>query len=68
VWGERDRIVPAKHGRDFQQLVPNTHLALFERAGHFPHRDDPRLFVEALDKFLACESRLPERHAAAVGA
>jgi pimeloyl-ACP methyl ester carboxylesterase len=68
VWGERDRIVPARHGRDFHQLVPNTYLALFERAGHFPHRDDPRLFVEVLRKFLACEWRLPELHAAAIGA
>jgi pimeloyl-ACP methyl ester carboxylesterase len=53
VWGERDRVVPVQHGRDFHQLVPHTYLALFERAGHFPHRDGPRRFVAVIDRFLA---------------
>jgi pimeloyl-ACP methyl ester carboxylesterase len=67
VWGERDRIVPVKHGRDVHQLVPNTYLAVFEKAGHFPHRDDPDRFVETVDKFLAREWRV-HRAAATIGA
>jgi hypothetical protein len=59
VWGERDRIVPAEHGRQVHQLVPNTYLAMFERAGHFPHRDDPDRFVQVVDEFLASTRRSP---------
>jgi pimeloyl-ACP methyl ester carboxylesterase len=73
VWGERDRVVPVQHGRDFQRRVPHTYLALFERAGHFPHRDDPRRFVAVVDRFLASEWELDEpavaeRATAAIGA
>jgi pimeloyl-ACP methyl ester carboxylesterase len=55
VWGDHDRIVPVRHGEQFHQLVPNTYLAVFERAGHFPHRDDPARFVTVIDEFLARE-------------
>jgi pimeloyl-ACP methyl ester carboxylesterase len=67
IWGERDRVVPVRHGREVHELIPNTYLAVFKRAGHFPHRDDPARFVRALDEFLAREWRLPKR-AAAIGA
>jgi pimeloyl-ACP methyl ester carboxylesterase len=61
VWGERDRIVPVGHGREVHQLVPNTYLAVFEHAGHFPHRDDPDRFVDVVGKFLAREWGLKTR-------
>jgi pimeloyl-ACP methyl ester carboxylesterase len=65
VWGARDRIVPAHHGRRVHGLVPNTYLAMFDKAGHFPHRDDPDRFVRVVDEFLAREWRLRKRTAAA---
>jgi pimeloyl-ACP methyl ester carboxylesterase len=68
VWGDRDRIVPVKHGREVHQLVPNTYLAVFEKAGHFPHRDDPARFVETVDKFLEREWGVHQHEAAALGA
>jgi pimeloyl-ACP methyl ester carboxylesterase len=68
VWGGRDRIVPAHQGRRVHELVPNTYLAVFERAGHFPHRDDPRRFVKVLDEFLAREWGLRTEKRAALGA
>lgn len=68
VWGERDRIVPAQHGRDVHQLIPNTYLATFEHAGHFPHRDDPDRFVAVVDEFLAREWRVQPRRRTALGA
>ncbi len=52
VWGERDRIIPVRHGREAHDLVPGSRLAIFERAGHFPHRDDPMRFVEVLRDFM----------------
>ncbi len=61
MWGDRDRVVPASHGEQAHRLVPNTYLAMFEGAGHFPHRDDPERFVARLDEFLAREWRMPRR-------
>jgi pimeloyl-ACP methyl ester carboxylesterase len=63
VWGARDRIVPARHGEAVHHLIPNTYLAVFKRAGHFPHLDDPKRFVRVLDEFLAREWRLREKPA-----
>jgi pimeloyl-ACP methyl ester carboxylesterase len=64
VWGERDRIVPVDHGRKVHEVVPNTYLAVFKRAGHFPHRDDPARFVRVVDEFLAREWGVSKRAAA----
>ncbi len=65
VWGEHDRIVPAHQGERVHREMAGTELAMFRRAGHFPHRDDPARFVRAIDAFLA-EQSTPAR--AAVGA
>ena len=61
VWGDRDRILPAAHGDRIHRLVPNTYLADFQGAGHFPHRDDPARFVHVVEEFLARERRLEVR-------
>ena len=57
VWGDRDRIVPVHHGEHVHREVPHTQLALFRRAGHFPHRDDPAKFVRAVDAFVTRNQR-----------
>jgi pimeloyl-ACP methyl ester carboxylesterase len=53
VWGERDPIIPAAHGRAAHAAMPGSRLELFERAGHFPHMDETVRFVEVLCDFLA---------------
>jgi pimeloyl-ACP methyl ester carboxylesterase len=55
VWGQHDRILPACQGQRVHREVPHTELAVFNKAGHFPHRDDPGRFVRAIDEFLARE-------------
>jgi pimeloyl-ACP methyl ester carboxylesterase len=52
VWGERDRFIPVKHGREAHEAMPGSRLEVFERAGHFPHRDEPERFTEVLLDFL----------------
>jgi pimeloyl-ACP methyl ester carboxylesterase len=61
VWGDRDRVVPLRHGEQVHELVPHTYLAVFKGAGHFPHRDDPDRFVQVVNEFLAREWRLGAR-------
>jgi pimeloyl-ACP methyl ester carboxylesterase len=52
MWGERDPIIPAAHGRAAHGLVPGSRLELFPGAGHFPHLDDPLRFVRLLTDFI----------------
>jgi pimeloyl-ACP methyl ester carboxylesterase len=52
VWGSRDRIIPAEHGRLALEAMPGSRLELFEDAGHFPHLDDPLQFVRTLEAFF----------------
>jgi pimeloyl-ACP methyl ester carboxylesterase len=52
VWGERDQIIPARHGREAHELIPGSRLELLERAGHFPHHDEPVRFARILRDFV----------------
>jgi pimeloyl-ACP methyl ester carboxylesterase len=52
VWGELDPIVPVAHGRAAHAMVPGSRLEVFERAGHFPHLDDPLRFLHVLTDFI----------------
>jgi pimeloyl-ACP methyl ester carboxylesterase len=52
LWGERDPIIPAHHGRTAHELIPGSRFESFANAGHFPHRTDPRAFVSCLEDFI----------------
>jgi pimeloyl-ACP methyl ester carboxylesterase len=53
VWGERDPIIPAAHGRAAHAAMPGSRLEVFPGCGHFPHREDPARFVALLEQFVA---------------
>lgn len=59
IWGERDPLIPVRHGRDAHEQIPGSRLEIFPEAGHFPHRDDPRRFVETVFDFLQATVPLP---------
>jgi pimeloyl-ACP methyl ester carboxylesterase len=52
VWGERDTVIPVRHGREVHKLVKGSRLEVMPEAGHFPHLDDPDLFLEILEDFI----------------
>ena len=52
IWGERDRVIPFRHGVRATEQTPGSRLVAFPDAGHFPHRDDPRRFVRELKSFI----------------
>ena len=52
MWGERDPIIPFRHGVRASETMPGSRLVSFPDAGHFPHRDDPRRFVRELTDFM----------------
>ena len=53
VWGGRDRIIPAAHGREAHEEMPGSRLEIFESAGHFPHVSEPDRFAALLAEFIA---------------
>ncbi len=61
VWGARDRIIPIDHGRRAHELVPGSRFEVFERAGHFPHLDEPDRFTALLEDWIgSTEPALPD--------
>jgi len=59
VWGARDPLIPVLHAREAHERISGSRLEIFPEAGHFPHRDDPRRFVETLFEFLDATRPLP---------
>jgi pimeloyl-ACP methyl ester carboxylesterase len=53
LWGDRDPIIPARHGVRAHELMPGSRLRIFAGAGHFPHHDDPAGFATAITEFVA---------------
>lgn len=52
LWGDRDSIIPARHGIRAHEQMPGSRLKVFTGAGHFPHHDDPLGFSAALTDFI----------------
>ena len=52
VWGERDPVIPFAHGLRASEAMPGSRLVSFPDAGHFPHREAPRRFADALLDFM----------------
>jgi pimeloyl-ACP methyl ester carboxylesterase len=52
VWGDRDQIIPVRHGVRAHDNLSGSRLAIFEGAGHYPHHDDPLGFSAAITDFV----------------
>jgi pimeloyl-ACP methyl ester carboxylesterase len=52
VWGARDPLIPAAHGRRTAELLPDSRLTVLENVKHFPHVADPAGFCALLDEFV----------------
>jgi pimeloyl-ACP methyl ester carboxylesterase len=53
LWGEKDPIIPLRHGEEAHALMPHSRLEILPGAGHFPFYDDPAWFVDVLTDFVA---------------
>jgi pimeloyl-ACP methyl ester carboxylesterase len=52
VWGERDRLIPAAHGRWAHAAMPWSRLELLPGVGHFPHLEAPDRLAAVLAGWL----------------
>jgi pimeloyl-ACP methyl ester carboxylesterase len=52
LWGTHDRMLSEAYGRAYCAMVPGARFELIERAGHFPHQEQPKAFAERAMAFL----------------
>jgi len=52
VWGERDRVIPAAHGRRAHAEMPGSRLVEIPNVGHFPQLDQPHRVADVLHEFM----------------
>lgn len=55
-WGDEDPVIPVAHGEAFAREIPGSSLEVFAKCGHYPHRQRPGAFVDALEGFLGREA------------
>ena len=60
-WGERDPIIPLRHGREAFRGFAGVSLTTYPESGHFPHLDVPARFARDLGAFLHDPERRPAR-------
>ena len=53
VWGASDRfLLPDYYGAAYREAIPGARLEIIERAGHWPHLEQPAAVVEHIRRFL----------------
>ena len=53
VWGPKDMLVPIKDAHEFDRLIPDSKLLIYDDTGHVPMLERPERFNEDLRAFLA---------------
>jgi pimeloyl-ACP methyl ester carboxylesterase len=51
LWGTRDRMLSEAYGRAYCAMIPGARFEMIERAGHFPHQEQPKVFAEKVLAF-----------------
>jgi pimeloyl-ACP methyl ester carboxylesterase len=52
LWGTYDRVLTETYGRAYCAAIPGARFELIERAGHFPHVEQPNKFAEKVFAFI----------------
>jgi pimeloyl-ACP methyl ester carboxylesterase len=52
LWGASDRVVTPAYGRAYSERIPGARFEVIDAAGHHPHIEQPKAFVERVVSFL----------------
>jgi pimeloyl-ACP methyl ester carboxylesterase len=52
LWGTHDRILSEDYGRAYCAAIPGARFEPIDRAGHFPHEEQPGEFAEKIFAFV----------------
>jgi pimeloyl-ACP methyl ester carboxylesterase len=51
LWGTHDRMLSEAYGRAYCAMIKGARFEPLERAGHFPHQEQPKVFAERVLAF-----------------
>jgi pimeloyl-ACP methyl ester carboxylesterase len=51
LWGKQDGIMSESYGRAFAAAIPGAQFELIDKAGHFPHIEQPQRFADRVFAF-----------------
>lgn len=52
IWGKQDKVIPVKHANIAVEKIPNNHLHIFDRCGHWAQVEYPQEFNKLTLDFL----------------
>jgi len=52
VWGDNDKIFPARFGEEYHRLIKGSRLAVLPACGHLPHVEKADAFVDLFTRFV----------------
>jgi pimeloyl-ACP methyl ester carboxylesterase len=52
LWGTHDHMLSEAYGRAYCAAIPGARFEPVERAGHFPHQEQPKIFAERVVTFM----------------
>jgi pimeloyl-ACP methyl ester carboxylesterase len=61
LWGTADRVLSEKYGRAYCAEIPGARFETIERAGHFPHIEQPDEFARRVLAFADTAAQSPQR-------
>ncbi|HXW41566.1 MAG TPA: alpha/beta hydrolase [Xanthobacteraceae bacterium] len=53
LWGSHDRMLSEAYGRAYCAAIPGARFEMIERAGHFPHQEQPKVFAARVLAFAS---------------
>jgi pimeloyl-ACP methyl ester carboxylesterase len=57
LWGTADRILSEGYGRAYCAAIPGARFETIERAGHYPHIEEPDAFARAVFAFTQGQAK-----------
>jgi pimeloyl-ACP methyl ester carboxylesterase len=57
LWGAADRVLTESYGRAYSKLIAGAKFETIERAGHFPHLEQPGEFARRVLAFASSAAR-----------
>jgi pimeloyl-ACP methyl ester carboxylesterase len=67
LWGAADRILREEYGRAYCAAIPGARFETIERAGHFPHIEQPEEFARRVLDFAQASAQAAPRARRASG-
>jgi pimeloyl-ACP methyl ester carboxylesterase len=55
LWGTHDRMLSEPYGRAYCAMIPGARFETIDRAGHFPHQEQPKAFADKVLNFVGAK-------------